>query len=203
MAHSRVEGNDNCCAIRLYAISLNTGANRSLMYQGVAQGVRTVDDALGTERKYLAGTLGLDGGSFDFPTNGSGASDSRATPRTTATLLATMSRGANATVYRNALSILGIGVSLAAAGKTVAGKENILARSGATIDASGQLVAINMAGYINAKSGRQLAYALFVNHDGPASSAAAALDVFNDEADILGIVYLQYCGARLSGRARH
>lgn len=173
-------------------VSLNTGANLSLMYQGVAQGVRTVDEALVTERNYLTGTLGLNGASFDFPTNGSGTPDSRATARTTATLLQTMSRGANAAVYRNALAILGTDGSLAAVGQTVAGKQNILVKSGATIDASGQMVAINMAGYISAKSGRQLAYALFVNNAGPASSAASALEVFNDEADILGIVYSQY-----------
>lgn len=173
-------------------VSLNTGANLSLMYQGVAQGVRTVDEALVTERNYLTGTLGLNGASFDFPTNGSGTPDSRATARTTATLLQTMSRSTNATVYRNALAILGTDGSLAAVGQTVAGKQNILVKSGATIDASGQLVAINMAGYISAKSGRQLAYALFVNNAGPATSAASALEVFNDEADILGIVYSQY-----------
>jgi D-alanyl-D-alanine carboxypeptidase/D-alanyl-D-alanine-endopeptidase (penicillin-binding protein 4) len=173
-------------------VSLNTGANLSLMYQGLAQGVRTVGDALVTERRYLTGTLGLDGAGFNFPTNGSGTPDSQATARTTATLLAAMSRLPVYPVYHDALSILGIDGSLAAVGKNVAGKEHIFVKSGATIDSNGQMVAMNMAGYIDAKSGRRLAYALFVNNAGPLTALSDTLDVFDDEAMILGILYARY-----------
>ncbi|CAB3708226.1 D-alanyl-D-alanine carboxypeptidase/D-alanyl-D-alanine-endopeptidase [Paraburkholderia rhynchosiae] len=172
-------------------VSLNTGANLSLMYQGLAQGVRTVGDALVTERKYLTGNFGLDGSGFDFPTNGSGTPDSRATARTTATLLTTMSRRPLYPVYRDALSILGVDGSLAAVGKDVQGKEHIFVKSGATV-ANGQMVAMNMAGYIEARSGRRLAYALFVNNAGPVTALTDTLDVFDDEARILGIVYSKY-----------
>ncbi|CAG9243312.1 hypothetical protein PUN4_10048 [Paraburkholderia unamae] len=41
-------------------------------------------------------------------------------------------------------------------------------------------------------SGRRLTYALFVNNAGPLSALSDTLDVFNDEADILGIVYARY-----------
>ncbi len=170
-------------------VSLNTGANLSLMYQGLAQGVRTVNDALATERKYLTGTLGLDGASFSFPTNGSGTPDSQATARTTATLLAVMSR---LPVYHDALSILGVDGSLAAVGKNVVGKEHIYVKSGATINANNEMVAMNMAGYIDAKSGRRLAYALFVNDAGPLTALSDTLEVFDDEAMILGDIYAKY-----------
>lgn len=172
-------------------VSLNTGANLSLMYQGLAQGVRTVGGALATERRYLTGTLGLDGTGFDFPTNGSGTPDSQATARTTATLLTVMSRSSLYPVYRDALSILGVDGSLAAVGTNVAGKNHIFVKSGATVE-SGQMVAMNMAGYIEAKSGRKLAYALFVNHAGPVTALTDTLEVFNDEAAVLGIVYAKY-----------
>lgn len=172
-------------------VSLNTGANLSLMYQGLTKGARTVGDALVTERQSLTGDLGLDGAGFDFPTNGSGTPDSRATARTTATLLSVMSRRPNYTVYRNALSILGVDGSLAAIGKNVAGKEHIAVKSGATVT-GGQMIAMNMAGYIDAKSGRRLAYALFVNNAGPVGALTDTLDVFDDEAEILGIVYARY-----------
>ena len=161
------------------------------MYQGLAQGVRTVGDALSTERKYLTGTLGLDGAGFDFPSNGSGTPDSRATARTTATLLTTMSRRPIQAAYRNALPILGVDGSLAAIGNDVEGKQHILVKSGATVS-NGQMIAMNMAGYIDAKSGRRLAYALFVNNAGPVAALADTLEVFDDEARILGIVYAKY-----------
>jgi D-alanyl-D-alanine carboxypeptidase/D-alanyl-D-alanine-endopeptidase (penicillin-binding protein 4) len=172
-------------------VSLNTGANLSLMYQGLAQGARTVDAALVTERRYLTGTLGIDGAGFDFPTNGSGSPDSRASARTTATLLTVMSRLPIYPVYRDALSILGIDGSLAAIGRDVVGKEHIRVKSGATVT-NGQMVAMNMAGYMDAKSGRRLAYALFVNHAGPVQALTDTLEVFDDEATILGIVWARY-----------
>ncbi|WP_198399111.1 D-alanyl-D-alanine carboxypeptidase/D-alanyl-D-alanine-endopeptidase [Caballeronia hypogeia] len=172
-------------------VSLNTGANLSLMYQGLTKGAQTVDAALGTERQYLTGVLGLDAAGFDFPTNGSGSPDSRATARTTATLLSVMSRMPIYPVYRNALSILGVDGSLAAIGKNVPGKEHIAVKSGATVS-GGQMIAMNMAGYMDAKSGRRLAYALFVNHAGPVTALTDTLEVFDDEATILGIVYARY-----------
>jgi D-alanyl-D-alanine carboxypeptidase/D-alanyl-D-alanine-endopeptidase (penicillin-binding protein 4) len=173
-------------------VSLNTGANLSLMYQGLAQGVRTVNDALATERKYLTGTLGLDGAGFNFPTNGSGTPDSQATARTTATLLTVMSRLPVYPVYHDALSILGVDGSLAAVGKNVVGKEHIYVKSGATINAKNEMVAMNMAGYIDSKNGRRLAYALFVNDAGPLTALSDTLEVFDDEAMILGDIYAKY-----------
>lgn len=55
---------------------------------------------------------------------------------------------------------------MAAFGTDVPAKEHIAVKSGATIT-NGSIVAMNMAGYIDAKSGRRLAYALFVNSAGP------------------------------------
>jgi D-alanyl-D-alanine carboxypeptidase/D-alanyl-D-alanine-endopeptidase (penicillin-binding protein 4) len=51
---------------------------------------------------------------------------------------------------------------------------------------------MNMAGYMDAKSGRRLAYALFVNHAGPVQALTDTLEVFDDEATILGIVWARY-----------
>jgi len=172
-------------------VSLNTGANLSLMYHGLTQGAQTVDAALVAERQYLTGTLGIDGAGFDFPTNGSGSPDSRASARTTANLLTVMSRLPIYPLYRDALSILGVDGSLAAIGRDVVGKEHIRVKSGATVT-NGQMVAMNMAGYMDAKSGRRLAYALFVNNAGPVQALTDTLEVFDDEATILGIVYARY-----------
>jgi D-alanyl-D-alanine carboxypeptidase/D-alanyl-D-alanine-endopeptidase (penicillin-binding protein 4) len=102
-----------------------------------------------------------------------------------------MSRLPIYTAYLNALPILGVDGSLAAIDKNVEGKEHIFVKSGATVS-NGQMIAMNMAGYIDAKSGRHLAYALFVNNAGPVTALTDTLDVFDDEAQILGIVYSKY-----------
>lgn len=171
-------------------VSLNTGANMSLMQVGLSQGQRTVATALAAERKLLTGAIGLDPAGFDFPTNGSGTPDSRASARTTARLISAMRMRAGYPAYRSALPLLGIDGSLASIGKEVAGKEHIAVKSGATIE-DGKIVAISMAGYIDAKSGRTLSFALFVNDAGPLTAIADSLEVFEDEAQIAGAIYNQ------------
>lgn len=169
-------------------VSLNTGANLSLMHVGLSRGQRSVATALSVERDLLVGDLGLDPAGFDFPTNGSGSPDSRATARTTAKLIAAMSTRPSYAAYRAALPLLGIDGSLAGVGKTVVGKEHISVKSGATI-LNGEIVAISMAGYIETKSGRTLSFALFVNGAGPLTAIGDSLEVFEDEAQIAGIIY--------------
>ena len=61
-------------------VSHNTGANLSLMLHGLTRGARTIDAALAAERQVLVADYGLPADGFDFPTNGSGSPDSRATP---------------------------------------------------------------------------------------------------------------------------
>jgi D-alanyl-D-alanine carboxypeptidase len=169
-------------------VSLNTGANLSLMVQGLQQGAHTVTDALAVERATLVGTFGLDPSGFDFPTNGSGSPDSRATARTTAAFLAAMSGHSVYSVYRAALPVMGVDGSLTEIGQNVDGNTHISAKTGATVT-GGQMVAMTMAGYIDAKSGRRLTFALFVNNAGPLTALTDTLDVYDDEAQILGIVY--------------
>ncbi|MEO9103252.1 MAG: D-alanyl-D-alanine carboxypeptidase [Burkholderiaceae bacterium] len=169
-------------------VSLNTGANLSLMHVGLSQRQRTREGALAAERSLLTNNMGLDPASFNFPTNGSGSPDSLASARTTAKLLASMSTRPSYAVYRQALPLLGVDGSLASVGKNVVGKEHMSMKSGATVD-NGQLVAISLAGYIEAKSGRPLTFALFVNDAGPISDIGDSLQVFEDEAQIAGIVY--------------
>ncbi|HEU0115496.1 MAG TPA: D-alanyl-D-alanine carboxypeptidase, partial [Thermomicrobiales bacterium] len=71
-------------------VSLNLGANLSLMLFGLANGKRTIADALAVERQSLIDRIGLAPASFDFPTNGSGSPDSQATPRAVVRLLTAM-----------------------------------------------------------------------------------------------------------------
>jgi PBP4 family serine-type D-alanyl-D-alanine carboxypeptidase len=169
-------------------VSLNLGANLSLMLFGLAHGQRTVGGALAVERRALVEEMGLRADEFDFPTNGSGSPDSQATARATVRLLAEMSRTPVAEPYRAALPVLGVDGSLAHSGSDLPAKGHVFAKTGTTI-ADGALKAQNLAGYIDARSGRRLAFALFVNDAGPIQSISDVSDVFEDEATIASLIY--------------
>lgn len=169
-------------------VSLNLGANLSLMLFGLAHGKRTIDAALAVERQTLIDRVGLQPDSFDFPTNGSGSPDSEASPRAVVRLLTEMAQSDVAELYRTALPILGVDGSLAESGRHLPAKGHVYAKTGTTIS-GGALKAQNLAGYIEAKRGRQLAFALFVNDAGPIERISDVADVFEDEAVITNAIY--------------
>jgi D-alanyl-D-alanine carboxypeptidase/D-alanyl-D-alanine-endopeptidase (penicillin-binding protein 4) len=177
-------------------VSHNLGANLSLMLFGLTQGVRTIDDALAAERETLINDFGIKGSDFNFPTNGSGSPDSQAAPSATVKLLKEMGDREVFPSYFDSFPILGVDGSLAAVGvdppnpviAPAIGK--VFAKTGTTI-LSGFFKAQVFAGYIDAKSGRRLVYALYVNDIGPLQSIAEAIEVFNDEGEISAIIYDQ------------
>jgi D-alanyl-D-alanine carboxypeptidase/D-alanyl-D-alanine-endopeptidase (penicillin-binding protein 4) len=169
-------------------VSLNLGANLSLSLFGVAQGTRTIGGSLAAERTALT-ALGVSGSGFAFPTNGSGSPDSKANPSAVVQLLTAMSKGANAVPYHAALPILGVDGSLAGTGRSLPAKGHVFAKTGTTLEA-GALKAQVLAGYIDAKSGRKLAFALFVNDGGQIKAIADVSEVFDDEAAITNAIYV-------------
>jgi D-alanyl-D-alanine carboxypeptidase/D-alanyl-D-alanine-endopeptidase (penicillin-binding protein 4) len=169
-------------------VSLNLGANLSLMLFGLAHGRRTIADALAVERETLVRELGIRADEFDFPTNGSGSPDSRAAARATVRLLTEMARSGVAEVYRAALPVLGVDGSLAHSGVDLPARGHVFAKTGTTI-AEGALKAQNLAGYIDARSGRRLAFALYVNDAGPIRSISDVAEVFEDEAAIVNVLF--------------
>lgn len=169
-------------------VSLNLGANLSLMLFGLTRGKRTLTDALAVERRTLIDDMGLDPAGFDFPTNGSGSPDSQATPRATVQLLSEMAKSSVAEPYQNALPVLGVNGSLAHSGVTLPAKGHVFAKTGTTIDQTG-LKAQNLAGYIEARNGRRLAFALFLNDAGPIEQISDVSEVFEDEAVVTNAIY--------------
>jgi D-alanyl-D-alanine carboxypeptidase/D-alanyl-D-alanine-endopeptidase (penicillin-binding protein 4) len=169
-------------------VSLNLGANLSLMLFGLAHGQRTVADALAVERQALVNGMGIGADAFDFPTNGSGSPDSQATPRATVRLLTEMAQSDVAQHYRAALPVLGVDGSLAETGRSLPARGHVFAKTGTTI-ADGALKAQNLAGYLTARSGRQLAFAVFLNDAGPIQSISDVTEVFEDEAVITNAIY--------------
>lgn len=169
-------------------VSLNLGANLSLMLFGLTQGKRTITSALAAERQTLVDGLGIQAGAFDFPTNGSGSPDSQASPRATVRLLTEMGKTTTAGVYQSALPILGVDGSLAHSGTSLPARGHVFAKTGTTLDDTG-LKAQTLAGYIDARSGRKLAFAVFLNDAGPVESISDVTEVFEDEAVITNAIY--------------
>ncbi len=174
-------------------VSLNLGANLSVSLLGLTQDQTSIQGALATERQILTEDYGVDGTQFDFPTNGSGTPDSRATPRALVQMLTAMSRTDVADQYREALPVLGVDGSLATVGQDQPAKGQVFAKPGTTIlsdDAGGiNLKAQNLAGYIHTASGRTVAYALMVNDVGTIPAVSAVSEVFADEAAISNAIY--------------
>jgi PBP4 family serine-type D-alanyl-D-alanine carboxypeptidase len=169
-------------------ISHNLGANLSLMLFGLTKGVRTIHDALHIERTTLIDQYGLSGDGFDFPTNGSGSPDSRATPATVVKLLTFMGGQKTFVPYFDSLPILGVDGSLAEIETDSPAKGKVHAKTG-TYVADGMLKAQVLAGYIDARSTRRLVYALYVNNAGPITGIPDIIGVFQDEGSISSIIY--------------
>ena len=176
-------------------VILNQGANLSLSLFGIEDGEQTIDGALAAERKTLIDNFGLNGDQFDFPTNGSGTPDSRAAPRALVDLLIRMHGTEVAEEYRDALPVLGVDGSLATTGTDLPRKGQVFAKPGTTIAPGDdgktiELKAQNLAGYIETKSGRLVAYALMVNDVGAVEDIETDVSpVITDEARISSIIY--------------
>jgi D-alanyl-D-alanine carboxypeptidase/D-alanyl-D-alanine-endopeptidase (penicillin-binding protein 4) len=169
-------------------VSHNLGANLSLMLFGLANGVNTVQNALAAERTQLVDHDGLSGDGFDFPTNGSGSPDSAAAAATTVKLLTFMNGQPTFHSYFDSLPILGVDGSLAEIGIDSAAKGKVFAKTGTFLD-DGKIKAQIIAGYIDALSGRRLAFALYVNDAGQITDIADVISVIQDEGQIATAIY--------------
>ncbi|MBV9357467.1 MAG: D-alanyl-D-alanine carboxypeptidase/D-alanyl-D-alanine-endopeptidase [Chloroflexi bacterium] len=126
-------------------VSLNLGANLSLTLFGLANDQRTLPGALSAERATLVDEFGIQGDTFNFPTNGSGSPDSQATARAEVQLLTQMSRSGVAQDFKRALPILGVDGSLAHSGTDLPARGHVFAKTGTTIS-DGELKAQVLAG---------------------------------------------------------
>lgn len=175
-------------------VSLNLGANVALSHFGLEKGESSLQGALKAERRALEGEFSIEGSLFAFPTNGSGTPDSQAAPKALVDFLVAMARSDVGEAYQSCLPILGVDGSLATTGKSLPGRGRVFAKTGTSIlpdgDGQLQLKAQCLAGYIQTRSGRKVAYALMVNDAGTVRDIAADVgSVFEDEALISSIIY--------------
>ncbi|MDQ6949706.1 MAG: D-alanyl-D-alanine carboxypeptidase, partial [Actinomycetota bacterium] len=176
---------------------LDQGANLALSLFGQLKGQTTVEGALASERKTLVDEYKIPGDQFDFPTNGSGSPDSQATPRAIVQMLTKMSTTPAAADFRAALPVLGVDGSMYSTSTDLPAKGHVFTKPGTTVQpgADGKTIdlkAQNLAGYIETKTGRTLAFAVMVNNAGtltPDALTEGIFEVFGDEGAITNYLY--------------
>jgi D-alanyl-D-alanine carboxypeptidase/D-alanyl-D-alanine-endopeptidase (penicillin-binding protein 4) len=184
-------------------VSYNIGADTSLMLFGLANNhSTTLDAALAAEHATLSNAP------FNVPMSqthfidGSGGGETTATPVAVIAMLRAMSGRPSFPPYLDSMPFLGVDGSLASttdfeSDPTLAGaKGKVYAKTGTyvvgTEGPNGQtqstLRGQALAGYIDAKSGRRLAFALIVNNV-PINDVPDIINVFNDEGTIAANIW--------------
>ena len=179
-------------------VSYNIGADTSLVLFGLTQGADSMPASLAAEKKTLAAEFHTQPCEYEF-LDGSGGGDSAATPSAIVRFLRSMHNEKFFQLYKDCQPILATDGSLAfvtdfMSNPSLAGaKGRVYAKTGTFLegkdDGTVTLKAQAFAGYIDAKSGRRLAYALFVNNVAPVSGLEDVLHAFQDEGTISAIIW--------------
>ena len=173
-------------------VSYNIGADTSILLYGLTQGADDMESALAAEKKNLQTNYGIGPGEYFF-VDGSGGGESTASNPAVTRMLAHMYGSPTFPDYLATFPIMGVDGSLATVNEfendvTLApAKGHIHTKPGTFVEGSlikGQA----FAGYINAKSGRKLAYELVVNNV-PFNSINDVLRIFQDEGIISAILW--------------
>lgn len=178
-------------------VSYNIGADLSTMLYGVSKGVTTFPAALAAELERLAAAFQIPPEELHF-VDGSGGGETQATNGAVIRLLEGMGRRPAFADFYDALPSLGVNGSLAmvtgfTADPALAGaRDKVRAKTGtfATGAETGvSLRAQALAGYIDAKSGRRLAFTLVVNDVGVIPDISDVVKVFEDQGTIAAYLW--------------
>ena len=178
-------------------VSYNIGADLSTMLYGVSRDATTFPTALAAELNQLAAAFQVPLDELHF-VDGSGGGETRATSHAVIRLLDSMSRRPVFADFRNGLPSLGVDGSLAmvtgfAANPMLAGaRGKVHGKTGTFVmgtEAGAVLKAKAMAGYIDTKSGRRLAFTLAVNDVGVMSDISDLIEVSEDQGTIAAYLW--------------
>lgn len=178
-------------------VSYNIGSDTSLVLWGLTEGVDSMDESLVVEREHLTRTIGIPSDEFAF-FDGSGGGPATATNKAILQMLKYNSEQAVFPDLFNALPILGVDGSLSfvtdfEADPTLAGaKGNVFAKTGTYATGSDSGILLNgqsFAGYIDARSGRRLMYALRVDNTPLGTDVQSMIKVFQDQGTISAIIW--------------
>ena len=178
-------------------VSYNIGADLSTMLYGVSKGVTTFPAAVAAELEQIATAFRIPAEDLHF-VDGSGGGETRATNGAVIRLLEAMSRQPYFADFFNALPSLGVDGSLAtvagfAADPALAGaKGKVHAKTGTFVDGTSTGAALKaqaVAGYIDTRSGRRLAFTLVVNDVGAISDISNVIEVIEDQGTIAAYLW--------------
>jgi D-alanyl-D-alanine carboxypeptidase/D-alanyl-D-alanine-endopeptidase (penicillin-binding protein 4) len=181
-------------------VSYNIGADVTLLLYGLAKnGSRTMATALATEQSELSSTFKITPDQYHFE-DGSGGGDTTATATAVIAMLRGMRLMPDYATYVDTMPSLGVDGSLTTvtdfeADPTLAGaKGRVYAKTGTYVGLSASqpqmplLKAQALAGYVDAKSGRRIAFFVTMNNavfDG----FSTVLNAFQDEGEIAALLW--------------
>jgi len=181
-------------------VSYNIGADTSLMLLGLTQGVDELSAALAEESELLSDQYGLQPEDFHF-VDGSGGGETQSRNRAVTTVIRELFTSPGGQSFYRALPIMAVDGSLSTvtdfqSNPSLTGATGkVRAKTGTyvTLEPNNQLVAKGQAfgGFIEAKSGRLLAYQLVVN-EVPIESVESLNQIFQDEGIISAILWRDY-----------
>jgi D-alanyl-D-alanine carboxypeptidase/D-alanyl-D-alanine-endopeptidase (penicillin-binding protein 4) len=149
-------------------VSHNLHASALPLWLAVKHGKRTLADGMRLEGEFFK-RCGIDMPSVSFGGAAGGARADYVTPRATVQLLRHMATHKDFATYKNALPVLGVDGTLAkAVDSTSPARGKVFAKTGTLVwdnllDGTELLTSKALAGYMTTRSGRELAFAVFVN----------------------------------------
>jgi D-alanyl-D-alanine carboxypeptidase/D-alanyl-D-alanine-endopeptidase (penicillin-binding protein 4) len=181
-------------------VSYNIGADVTLLLYGLAKnGSRTMATALATEQSELSSTFKITPDQYHFE-DGSGGGDTTATATAVIAMLRGMRLMPDYATYVDTMPSLGVDGSLTTvmdfeSDPTLAGaKGRVYAKTGTYVGLSTTapqtplLKAQALAGYIDAKSGRRIAFFLTMNN-AVLEGFPTVLNAFQDEGEIAALLW--------------
>jgi D-alanyl-D-alanine carboxypeptidase/D-alanyl-D-alanine-endopeptidase (penicillin-binding protein 4) len=177
-------------------VSMNQHADLLIMLLALKAGETSFAAGMNQIRVFLE-DIGLDPGLVSLSDGRGNEYTDLFSPRTVAQLLFLMTRQDDSVPYFDSLSILGVDGSetiTVPADSPVAG--NARAKSGTTLDVDlmneRQIVMTRaLAGYMTAKSGRDLIFAIYVN-DVPIASIDDLFTILEEQGTMVEIIFEQY-----------
>ncbi len=178
-------------------VSYNIGADTSLVLWGLTKGVDSMQDSLALERENIIQNMGIPGDEFEF-FDGSGGGPATATNKAIIQMLKYNSEQAVFPALFDALPVMGVDGSLSfvsdfATDPTLAGaRGKVFAKPGTFASGSENGILLDgqsFGGYIDARSGRRLMYALRVDNTQVGTDVENIIKVFQDQGTISAIIW--------------
>lgn len=179
----------------IWKVSHNRGADNDMCLLALENGSTQCAAGIAAAASYLE-EIGVDGTGISFADGRGGEPADLTTPDAALELLTSMSERDDFETLKTALPILGVDGSIAQDNTGAGATGQVYAKTGTVAGGdltTGELTVIaeTLIGYIDTKSGRSLAFALYVNNL-KLPEIADLFTVFDDENKIAALLYEQF-----------